>query len=213
MGMASFFLIAKILDLSEFAVYAIFLFVSEILSILLSHGFYSYVLRNSDKEIREDVFPKSLFIIICTFLAFLVLYLLSSPFLVVHLSSSYQALDSIFTLVLAIVFSQTIIRMHYGYLVSNHLAKEHMHTTITHGCCKLLFTSFIIFFPSGGSLQLVLFSLLAANVSTLVFSASILDKLVTPRVIGLREAISLIYDASPFMLKMIIKEEVKDMIL
>ena len=157
-GFVTFFLFAKAVSLEVFAVYTVFLFTSEMLSISLTHGFYSYVLRNSNKSVRDDLFPKTLFIIICTFLIFSIsIYLLKSIFLE-YLPSSYLVIFNSFTLVISIIFSQCIIKMIYGYLISNHLAKEHMQITIMHGFSKLSTALIIFYVLNVSSLNLILHS-------------------------------------------------------
>ena len=203
-GFATFFLFAKAVSLEVFAVYTIFLFTSEILSISLTHGFYSYILRNSNKSVREDLFPKTIFIIICTFLIFSISIYLSRSIFLEYLPSSYFVIFNSFTLVITIIFSQSIIKMIYGYLVSNHLAKEHMQISIMHGFLKLCAASVIFFVLNISSLNLILYSLLISNIITLLFCLMLTKNFITLKFVGFKESMFLIYDSSPFMLKMVI---------
>jgi len=66
----SFFFIAKILSLEIFSVYVIYLFISEIFLVLLTHGLNSYILRSSSLNVRNEVFSKSIFVIVITILVF-----------------------------------------------------------------------------------------------------------------------------------------------
>lgn len=204
LGFITFFLFAKIVSLEVFAVYTIFLFTSEILSISLTYGFYSYVLRNSNKSVRDDLFPKTIFIIICTFLIFSISIYLSKSVFLEYLPSSYLILFNSFTLVITIIFSQSIIKMIYGYLISNHLAKEHMHITIMHGFSKLSAALIIFNVLNISSLNLILYSLLISNIVTLIFCFMFIKNFITLKFVGLKESMLLIYDSSPFMLKMVI---------
>jgi O-antigen/teichoic acid export membrane protein len=203
-GFATFFLFAKAVSLEVFAVYTIFLFTSEILSISLTHGFNSYILRNSNKSVRDDLFPKTIFIIICSFLIFSISIYLSKSIFLEYLPSSYLVIFNSFTVVITIIFSQSIIKMIYGYLISNHLAKEHMQISVMHGFLKLSAALIIFYVLNISSLNLILYSLLISNIVTLIFCFILIKNFITLKFVGFKESMSLIYDASPFMLKMVI---------
>ena len=204
LGFVTFLLFAKVVSLADFATYAIFLFGSEILTITLTYGFHSYILRNSNKNLRDDLFPKTLFVITITIILCYICILLFKLFLSEITLKTHALFWDQVSFFTAIIFTQCLLKMIYGYLVSNHLAREHMRVTIFHSSSKLAIASFLYSYYSMSSLDLIFCSILFSNLITLTLSICMQKQNISLKAIGPAEAISLIYESSPFMFKSIV---------
>jgi O-antigen/teichoic acid export membrane protein len=203
-GLLTFFFLAKVVSLETFGIYTIYLFINEMLLISLTYGFNSYILRNSSKEVRLKLFPKALFIIIVTFIIFTVSILLSKSLFLEYLPSSYLVIFNSFMVVITITFLQSIIKMISGYFISNHMAKDHMKITILHSVAKLCMVLLLFYVLNISELNLILYSLLISSVIAFIFGLFLIKSFINIKYISFKESMVLIYDASPFMLKIII---------
>ena len=197
----SFFFIAKILSLEIFSVYVIYLFISEIFLVLLTHGLNSYILRSSSLNVRNEVFSKSIFVIVITILVFWIFVAALPSQLAELLPKTYAQLLEYKHLIVFILLNRSLINMCYGYFVSNHKAKSHARLNIGNAVLfsTLLLINYFVLDLNG--LKFIFTSLFEASLFSIVYSYILIKEEDFIKPVSVKEAITLLKESYPFMLK------------
>lgn len=201
LALFSFFFIAKVLSIETFATYIIYLFISEFLLVALTHGLNSFILRNSSLKIRNEVFPRSIFIIIITILIFWIFITAISSQLVEFLPKAYVQLLEYKHLIVLILLNRSLTNMCYGYFLSNHEAKTHAKLNIGNAILFSIFLLINYFILDLNDLEFVLTSLCEASLFSVVYSYILIKEEDFIKSIPVREVVTLLKESYPFMLK------------
>ena len=200
----SFFFIAKVLSIEVFSVYVIYLFVSEIFLVVLTHGLNSYILRNSNLNVRNEVFPRSIFVIVITILVFWIFVAVLPSQLAEFLPKTYAQLLEYKHLIVFILLNRSLTNMCYGYFVSNHKAKSHARLNIGNAVLfsTLLLINYFVLDLNG--LKFIFTSLFEASLFSIVYSYILIKEEDFIKPVSVKEAITLLKESYPFMFKNII---------
>lgn len=203
-ALITFLFIANVVSLEIFAIYTIFLFISQGFTVILSYGFNSYIMRNSNKNIRLEIFPKTIYTILVSFLTFSIFLYPLKGFIIDELPLTYKIILDYFAVVLIIVFLKIINQMILGYFVSNHKANLHMNLNIFQGIITLII--FLLFYHilSVKELDLILYSLTIAYIFSSIYSIYLIKNISLIKPINFKEMLFLMYESFPFMLKTLI---------
>jgi O-antigen/teichoic acid export membrane protein len=200
----SFFFIAKVLSLEVFSVYVIYLFLSEIFLVVLTLGLNSYILRNSNLNVRNKVFPRSVFLIVATIFLFWIFVLAIPSQLVEFLPKTYVQIFEYKHLIVFILLSRSLVNMCYGFFVSNHKALSHAKLNIGNA---VLFSIILLinYFALGlNGLEFIFISLCETSLLSILYSYILIKEEDFIKPVSVKEMIILIKESYPFMFKNII---------
>lgn len=200
-GFISFFFLAKVVSLDTFAIYTIFLFVSEMLLTFLGFGLNSYIMRNSNEQKRLEVFPKAMFTILTTLVFFVIVWIVFEPLFDVYLSGIYRQILEYKYVIFIILLNKSFISMCLGYFVSNHRAREHMFVNVSSSLSLLVSLLPFYFLFSITELDLIFYSLIFSTASPLFISFWFLRRNKIFQKVSFVEISRLINESYPFMLK------------
>ena len=197
----SFFFIAKILSIEDFSVYVIYLFVIEIFLVVLTHGLNSYILRNSNINVRNKIFPRSIFVTVITILIFWVFVTTLSSQLAEFLPKTYAPLLEYKHLIVFILLSRSLTNMCYGYFLSNHKARSHARLNIGSSVLFSLILLVNYFVLDLNDLEFVFVSLCEVSLFSIVYSYILIKGEDFIKPLAVKETVLLLRESYPFMLK------------
>lgn len=200
-GFISFFFLAKVVSLDTFAIYTLYLFVSEMILTFLGFGLNSYIMRNSNEQKRLEVFPKAMFTIFTTLVFFVIVWIIFEPLFDIYFSSIYRQILEYKYFIFIILLNKSFISMCLGYFVSNHRAKDHMFVNVSSSLSLLVFLMLYYFLFSLTELDLIFYSFISSTTFPLFVSFWFLRKNKIFKKVSFVEILMLINESYPFMLK------------
>jgi O-antigen/teichoic acid export membrane protein len=204
LGFFSFLFIAKEVSLEVFATYAIYMFVAEFIIVILMQGLNSYIVRCNSSMIRDEIFSKSIFIVLLISFVLWLLILTISPILENITVDTYVKLLEYKYLILFILINRSLVNICYGYFISNHKPQDHAKLNIFGAVTFLLILLISNFILNKGGLEWIFYSLGLSSFFSTIYSYFIVRGINFKRYLTFKDILEIIKESSPFMLKSLI---------